>query len=104
MVELVETLLGKGYQIKIYDKNVSLARLVGSNRKFIEGTIPHLAELLCETTDEVLDHSEVLIVANPDRDFLPVLEKVKPDQIVFDLVRITKDHAANLQQYHGFCW
>jgi GDP-mannose 6-dehydrogenase len=104
MVDMVEALMGKGYQFKIYDKNVSLARLMGANRKFIEGTLPHLAELLCETTDEVLKHSEVIIIANPDRDFIPVLEKVKPDQIIFDLVRITRDFPQGKQNYHGFCW
>jgi len=104
MVELVETLLGKGYKIKIYDKNVSLARLVGANRRFIEGTIPHLAELLTGTIDEVLEHSEVIVIATPDKDFVPVLDKLKPEQIVFDLVRIRKDARTDGKTYHGFCW
>ncbi|RPH92880.1 nucleotide sugar dehydrogenase [candidate division KSB1 bacterium] len=103
MVELVEILLGKGYQIKIYDKNVSLARLVGANRKFIETVLPHLAELLCPTTDEILNHAEVIIVANPDRDFPPVLQKAKPDQIIFDLVHIFPEPPRK-ENYHGFCW
>jgi GDP-mannose 6-dehydrogenase len=104
MVELVETLLGKGYKIKIFDKNVSLARLVGANRRFIEGTIPHLAELLTDSIDEVLAHGEVIVIANPDKDFVPVLDKVKPEQIVFDLVRILKDPNPDAKNYHGFCW
>jgi GDP-mannose 6-dehydrogenase len=104
MVEMVETLLGKGYQIRIYDRNVSLARLVGANRRFIEGTLPHLAELLCETADEILDHAEVIIVANHDREFPPILEKVRSDQIIFDLVRILPDPARQTGNYHGFCW
>ncbi len=103
-VEFVETLLGKGYKIKIYDKNVSLARLVGANRRFIEGTIPHLAELLTATMDKVLEHAEVIVVANSDKDFLPALKKVKPEQIVYDLVRIFKDLNPDEKNYHGICW
>ncbi|MBU0507916.1 nucleotide sugar dehydrogenase [bacterium] len=104
MVELVETLLGKGHRIKIYDKNVSLARLVGSNKKFIESVLPHLAELLCPSVEEVLDHSDVVIIANRDPDFVNVVERVRPDQILFDLVRIVPEPPRDRPNYHGFCW
>ena len=103
MVELVETLLGKGCQIKIYDKNVSLARLVGSNKRFIEGVLPHLAELLCHGADEVLEHGDVIIVGTPDPEFPPLLERRRPGQVVFDLVRIVPQPPA-YDGYHGFCW
>jgi GDP-mannose 6-dehydrogenase len=104
MVELVETLLGKGFQLRIYDKNVSLARLLGSNRKFIEGSVPHIAELLCNSVQEVLDDSEVIVIANADPDFKAIVEKVRKDQIVFDLVRITSELPQGNPGYHGFCW
>ena len=104
MVELVESLLGKGYKFKIYDKNVSWARLVGSNRRFIESTIPHLAELLTESTDEVLEHAEVILVGTPEKEFVSVLQKAKPEQIIFDLVRIAKEPGVNHANYHGICW
>jgi GDP-mannose 6-dehydrogenase len=104
MVQVVETLLGKGYQLKIYDKNVSLARLVGSNKKYIEDAIPHIADLLVDSTDDVVQHAEVLIIANKDPDFLTVLNQVRPNQIVFDLVRIIPDIPAGKTNYHGFCW
>jgi len=103
MVELVETLLGKGCQIKIYDRNVSLARLVGSNKRFIEGVLPHLAELLCNRPDEVLEHGDVIIVATADPEFPPLLERMKPGRVVFDLVRIVPQAPA-YDGYHGFCW
>jgi GDP-mannose 6-dehydrogenase len=104
MVELVETLLGKGCKIKIYDKNVSWARLVGSNRRFIEQMIPHLAELLTESTDDILEHAEVILIGNPAPEFAGVIEKARPDQIVYDLVRITKEPGGNHPNYHGICW
>src|SRR5205085_8046989 len=64
MVILAETLLGKGYQLSIYDRNVSIARLVGANKDYINTQIPHLSSLLCENIDEVLDRSDVIVVGN----------------------------------------
>src|SRR5947208_8037540 len=55
VVILAEALLGKGLKLRIYDKNVSLARLVGANKQYIEEQIPHLSSLLCETIPEVID-------------------------------------------------
>jgi GDP-mannose 6-dehydrogenase len=104
MVELVETLLGKGYEVKIFDKNVSMARLRGANRAFIESTLPHLAELLVETPQAILEHAEVIVVANADPDYLPVLEKVRDNQMIFDLVRIAPELPVKKENYYGFCW
>jgi GDP-mannose 6-dehydrogenase len=103
-VELVEALLGKGFSIKILDKNVSLARLVGSNRAFIEGTLPHIAELLAKSAEELVDHAEVIVICNHDREFIPLLEKVPYDKIVFDLVKLPPKHVRDKLNYHGFCW
>ncbi len=104
MVELIETLLGKGYQVKIYDRNVSLARLHGANKAYIEREIPHIATLMCETMDEVLAESDVIIVGNKAPEFRAALEQLRPDQVVIDLVRIVTDAGALNGQYQGICW
>jgi len=65
VVTLVEALIGKGLHVRILDKNVSVARLTGANRRYIEGEIPHIASLLCDSVDEVLDGAEVLILGSP---------------------------------------
>src|SRR5262249_50593445 len=64
MVTLVETLIGKGFDIRILDRNVSISRLIGANRRYIETEIPHIASLMCDTPDELLKHAEILIVGN----------------------------------------
>ena len=64
MVILAETLLGKGYTVAIYDQNVLLARLSGSNKEYIEQQIPHLSRLLRESVDQVLDESDVIVLGN----------------------------------------
>jgi len=62
-VELAERLLGKGYELRIYDPNVIAARLTGANKQYIDGVIPHLSRLLVRSTDELMD-SELLIVGH----------------------------------------
>ena len=69
IVILAEALLGKGYELRIYDKNVSIARLVGANKEYINKQIPHLSSLLCDTIDEVLDNSDVIVVGNGAPEF-----------------------------------
>jgi GDP-mannose 6-dehydrogenase len=104
IVILAEALLGKGYQLSIYDRNVSLARLVGANKEYINKQIPHLSSLLCETVDEVLDQSEVIVVGNASPEFADALKRTRRDHVVIDLVRIGVDPSTIPGEYHGICW
>ena len=104
IVKLVETLLGKGYSISIYDSNVNLARLVGANRKYIEKEIPHISSLMKDNLQEVVEHADIILIANRGSGFKDVLEKVKPDQVVLDLVRITDDWKQCNGKYEGIGW
>jgi GDP-mannose 6-dehydrogenase len=104
MVILAEALLGKGLSLCIYDKNVSLARLVGANKEYIETQIPHLSSLLCDTIDEVIDRSEVIVVGNQAPEFAEAATRCRRDQIIIDLVRMPV-YASLLQaDYRGICW
>lgn len=87
MVLVVEALLGKGCEVRIYDRSVSVARLGGANRRYIEEEIPHIGSLLCESLDTLLAHAEVLVVAHPDEDTRRALSLARPDQVVVDLGR-----------------
>jgi len=87
MVLLVETLIGKGCDVRILDRSVSIARLGGANRRYIEEEIPHIASLMCETADALLAHAEVLVVANSDEQARQALAAARPDQLVIDLGR-----------------
>jgi GDP-mannose 6-dehydrogenase len=104
IVILAEALLGKGRALRIYDKNVSLARLVGANKEYIDGQIPHLSSLLCETIDEVIDGSEVIVVGNPSPEFAEALGRTRPDQIVIDLVRLPISGPMIPADYRGISW
>ena len=101
---LAEALLGKGLSLQIYDKNVSLARLVGANKEYIDQQIPHLSSLLCDSIEQLVQHSEVIIVGNQSAEFADALTRTTPDQIVIDLVRLPIAGSQVNAEYRGLCW
>jgi GDP-mannose 6-dehydrogenase len=104
IVILAEALLGKGFQLCIYDKNVSLARLVGANKDYINKQIPHLSSLLSESIDDVLDKSDVIVVGNAAPEFGEALTRTREDHIILDLVRVKTERSRIPGDYRGICW
>jgi GDP-mannose 6-dehydrogenase len=102
MVALIETLIGKGMQLAIYDRDVSLARLFGANKEFIERGIPHISQLMRSTIDEVLEASDVLIIGNKAEEFRAIQSKLRVGQMVIDLVRLFEKTSD--ETYQGICW
>ncbi len=103
IVELIERLIGKGYSLQIYDRNVNLARLTGANRDYILNLIPHIASLMRDSIDQVLEHAEIVVIGNSADEFTQITTKLRADQRVLDLVRLgagTETHA----QFEGICW
>jgi GDP-mannose 6-dehydrogenase len=103
IVEVVETMIGKGYDVRIYDSNVSLARLVGANKEYIEKEIPHIDRLMCKTMDEVLEHADVIVIGNRSSEFAESLTRLRPEQRALDLVRLL-DQPPESDRYEGICW
>lgn len=103
-VELIERLIGKGYNVRLYDRNVSLAKIYGANKEFIEKEIPHISSLMCKSMEEVINHSEVIVIGNKDQSFTKVFELLKPGQIIVDLVRIINERPNLNGQYRGIGW
>lgn len=103
IIEVIETLLGKGYDLKLYDKNVSLARLMGANKEYIENRIPHISQLMVSSLDELIEDREVIVIGNKDEEFKRLLTECKKEQIVYDLVRIGGKNDAK-GKYEGICW
>ena len=103
-VTLIETLIGKGFQIKIYDSEVFLAKIFGANKEYIQREIPHISDLVCENVQEVIQESEVIVLAksnrNFDKDILPFLD----NKIVVDLIRMKKDLSQMPKGYEGIGW
>jgi GDP-mannose 6-dehydrogenase len=102
-LELAERLLGKGYSIKIYDKNVHLSRLMGKNKDYLFNKLPHINEVLIENIDELTRDSEVLIIVNKNKEISELLKKDLSGVDVIDLVRVTENWK-KLSNYDGICW
>jgi GDP-mannose 6-dehydrogenase len=102
MVTLIETLLGKGLELVIYDRDVSLARLFGSNKAYIEEEIPHIAKLMRGSIDEVLNAANTIVIGNRSEEFRQIESRLRPGQTVIDLVRLFDRTSGN--GYQGICW
>jgi GDP-mannose 6-dehydrogenase len=103
--ELIEMLIGKGYQVSIYDREVSLARIRGANKAYIEQTIPHISGLMKPSLDAALEAAEVVVVAKKSEEFEQIFTGDRSGVTVIDLVSMvpdTSDQKANI--YEGICW
>lgn len=103
MIEIAERLIGKGYDVRIHDPAVSLAALVGANRKYLLEQIPHISGLLVGTIEELVEHADTLVVGTHDRSFENISSAKRPDQTLVDLVRIDQS-IPEVEGYHGICW
>jgi GDP-mannose 6-dehydrogenase len=104
IAELIEMLLGKGHEVSIYDKEVSLARLHGSNKSYIEGTIPHISRLMKPTIQGAIEGSEVIVVAKRSPEFREALTNMNGHYVVDLASIVTQVDADKESQYEGICW
>jgi len=103
VVELAERLIGKGYDLRMYDGNVRLASLHGANRNYILNHIPHISRLLVPDIDEVLQHAGTIVIGNADPEFRDVPRRLNDGQTIIDFVRVT-DARSVAGVYEGICW
>ena len=89
--------------MKIYDQNVKLASLVGANRDYILNRIPHISKLMVDNVEDVLSFADTVVIGNGAEEFRTVLTKLRPGQVIVDLVRII-DKQSIPDRYDGICW
>lgn len=105
VVPIIETLLGRGFSVSVFDENVVPEQLIGSNRAFLDRELPHIASLMRQTIDEVIDESEVLVVTNGSTVFSDIAATARDDQIIIDLVGHSKEACRKRNgNYQGICW
>ncbi|MGA8668596.1 MAG: nucleotide sugar dehydrogenase [Terracidiphilus sp.] len=97
VIEVIERLIGKGYDLRIYDRNVNIAALVGANRDFILNHIPHISRLMVPNIDAVLAHGLTIVIGNRDPEFSQIQAKLREDQCLVDFVRISRQGNSNAQ-------
>ena len=103
MVTLIETLIGKGLKLSIYDRDVELGRLFGANKEYIEKEIPHISSLMRSSLHEVVDASEVVIIGKKEQEFQALAENLNNGRVIIDLVRQFNNADAK-SNYQGMCW
>ena len=101
LVQLIKRLLGEGCHVQIWDGNVSLGRLIGSNRQYIDDVIPHIGDLLCDTVEEAVGHADVVVVGSKIVEEITLQKLLRPEQIVIDLGSVSCTQAAVSGQYIG---
>jgi GDP-mannose 6-dehydrogenase len=104
VIRIVETLVGKGYEVSIYDANIDLDRIIGTNRQFLEKEVPYLPSILKSSIDQVMDSSDVIVIANRSREFAAVIDSIRPGQVLVDVVGITERTPPVKGKYFGICW
>lgn len=103
-VALVETLVGKGYQIQIFDEHVRVEELMGANKSFLEREIPHIFSLMCSSLETAIANADVVLIANGSKQFRQVPELLRDDQILIDLVGVARCTEVKRGKYEGICW
>ncbi len=103
MVELVERLIGKGYDLRVYDSSVRMAAIHGANREYILNHIPHISKLMVNSIDEVLAHAGTIVIGNGSAEFRDIPARLGERQQIVDLVRITGERSVE-GVYDGICW
>jgi GDP-mannose 6-dehydrogenase len=103
LVEVIERLIGKGYDVRLYDRNVKIASLVGANKDYILNHIPHVSGLMMDSIDAVVQHADIIVIGNSSEEFREVPDSISSNQVVVDLVRIVDNRSVD-GKYDGICW
>ncbi len=104
IIDIIERLLGKGFDVRIYDKNVHLSKLMGANKEYILKKIPYVSKFITDNPDEVIQNSDVIIVVNNEAEFGDILDRATEDKIIYDLVNINSGSGFKNKNYIGINW
>jgi GDP-mannose 6-dehydrogenase len=104
IVAFVERLIGKGYQVAVYDNDVTLSEIRGKNKQFIERTLPHISTLMKSSLAEVTSHAEVLVICKKQKEFEAAAVNADGKHTIIDFVRLCQNGSSNKISYEGICW
>lgn len=104
IIDIIEILIGKGFDIRVYDKCVHLSKLTGTNKDYILNKIPLISNLIIDNPDELIDHSDIIVIMNKDSEIKNVLDRIPEEKIIYDLIRIDHDHVNKFKNYYGINW
>lgn len=102
IIDIIEKLIGKGYEIAIYDKNVRMSQLIGANKDYILNKIPYISKFIVENIRLLIDFAEIIVIANNESAFNAIATELPEEKIVYDLVKI--QISKELKNYMGISW
>jgi GDP-mannose 6-dehydrogenase len=103
LVEVIETLIGKGKDIRVYDNNVHLSSLMGKNKEYVNNHIPHIYKLLRDDMAQLIEESDVIVIGNNAKEFRALVDEMPKEKIIIDLVRVDSERTSK-DNYIGICW
>ena len=104
LVTLAETLYGRGYEVRIFDDHVSLSRLIGANKAYVEHQLPHIGAMLCESAEEVVTASDTIVIGNQNPIYRTIVGKIVKEKTIVDLVRVIDNSIHAGSRYFGIGW
>jgi GDP-mannose 6-dehydrogenase len=103
LVEVIETLIGKGKDVRVYDNNVHLSSLMGKNKEYVNNHIPHIYKLLRDDMAQLIEESDVIVIGNNAKEFRALVDEMPKEKIIIDLVRVDSERTSK-DNYIGICW
>jgi GDP-mannose 6-dehydrogenase len=104
-VQVIKRLMGEGLEVRVWDEDVSLGRLAGANRQYIEDVIPHIGSVLTDDLASVMSSAEVVILGNKSASKERLAGYLRPEQIVIDLIHLDRaKRPEGTKNYEGICW
>lgn len=103
LVEVIETLIGKGKDVRVYDNNVHLSSLMGKNKEYVNNHIPHIYKLLRDDMAQLIEESDVIVIGNNAKEFRALVDEMPKDKVIIDLVRVDPERTSK-DNYIGICW
>jgi GDP-mannose 6-dehydrogenase len=104
IIDIIEQLLGKGLDVRIYDRHVHLSKLLAANREYILSKIPYISKFIINDSNEIVENSEVIVVVNKEEEFRDILEEVPEDTIIYDLANVQFKGKEKRKNYVGIAW
>ena len=104
ILRVIGALVGKGYDVRLHDPSLDMARVLGANRRFVEDELPYLPERLKPSLDDVLAHAEVVVIGNRSAEYRAIGPCLAPGQVVIDLVAALDRGTVSAGEYHGLAW
>ena len=104
IIDIIEQLIGKGFEVNIFDRNVQLSKLFGANKEFIMSKIPYVSKFITDNSDSIINTAEVVVVVNKDAEYTSILNRMHTETIIYDFVNINFENRPLMKNYVGIAW